>query len=264
MAGILIGPAVQGGMAEGAVITGAGAMQSRAGVAGGGMDPDYPGRGPSPRDLANAVLAAKLASAANTLTQIFRDNQDNNEKKCKTFQYSEKGKECKGGKAHHIVPDRDWRSPGDRGVWTNVAPIDLALNDARQNLPLIGKVWKGGYYYDKMDEGRGLCICLSEKEHALVHAVHDPAEAALGQNAKPMYTTNLKTAEELAAKSVSSVTGCDEKKILDALTDHHRKLGFHDETVLRADPYGNSGLTADKFLEATKEISRQKSGNIGF
>lgn len=256
-----MGPAVQGGMAEGAVITGAGGMQSRAGVAGGGMDPDYPGRGPSPRDLVNAALAAKLASLANTLTQTYKDNQDNNNKNCKTFTYNKKGTECKGGKAHHMVPDRAWRSPGTRGEWTSIPPIDAKLSDLRESIPGIGKLYKGGYYYSNMDEGKGLCICLTGDDHDKVHAIYDEIEKVAGLSNKPQYTAKLQQLEELAAKTISAVTGCNEEKLKEDLKNHHESLGFSEDTLVRADPRGASGLTIEKFSDL---VFNKTPGKVGF
>lgn len=262
-------PAVQGGMAEGAVLTGGGgmpAMGAGAGAGAGTMDPDFPGGGrrPGTRGAAAAAAAAALASgiksAANVATQVYRDNQDKDQK-CKTFKYSEKATECKGGKAHHMVPDRAWRTPGSRGKWTNIPPIDYALNEARESIPIIGERFKGGYYYEKMDEGKGLCICLSSKDHTKVHDSYDKTEKLLGESNVPEFTATLLELEQLAAKSISKITGCDEQVLLKDMQKHHRDLDFKDDTLLRADPSGKSGLTIDKMKDI---LYGKSSGKIGF
>jgi len=262
-------PAVQGGMAQGAVLTGGGGMPGMgagAGAGAGTMDPDFPGGGrrPGTRGAVAAAAAAALASGiksvANVVTQVYRDNQDKDQK-CKTFPYSQRATECKGGKAHHMVPDRAWRSPGTRGKWTNIPPIDDAINTARESIPVVGELYKGGYYYSNMDEGKGLCICLSEDEHKSVHGDYDPAEKKIGLSSNPMHTAKLSDLEELAALKVSNATGCSQEKILQELRDHHRGLGFKDDTILRADPSGTSGITVEKMGEY---VRGKRSGEIGF
>jgi len=262
-------PAVQGGMAEGAVLTGAGgmpAMGAGANAGAGTMDPDFPGGGrrPGTRGAAAAAAAAALASgiksAANVATQVYRDNQDKDQK-CKTFPYSQRATECKGGKAHHMVPDRAWRTPGSRGKWTNIPPIDDAINTARESIPVVGDLYKGGYYYANMDEGKGLCICLSESEHKEVHEKYDPAEKERGIANDPQFTATLLQLEEMAANAISKVTGCDKEKLFQDMKRHHDALGFEGERILRADPSGRSGLTIEKMAE----IYRGKtSGKVGF
>lgn len=259
-------PAVQGGMAEGAVLTGAGGMPAMgAGAGAGTMDPDFPGGGrrPGTRGAAAAAAAAALASgiksAANVATQVYRDNQDKDQK-CKTFPYSQRATECKGGKAHHMVPDRAWRTPGSRGKWTNIPPIDEAINTARESIPVVGDLYKGGYYYANMDEGKGLCICLSAGDHTDVHNVYDKAERALGEGNDPQFTATLLELEELAAKSISKITGCDEQELLKKMQKHHEDLKFKDDTLLRADPGGKSGLTIDKMKDI---LYGKSSGNVG-
>ncbi len=262
-------PAVQGGMAEGAVLTGAGgmpAMGAGANAGAGTMDPDFPGGGhrPGTRGAAAAAAAAALASgiksAANVATQVYRDNQ-NKDQKCKTFPYSQKATECKGGKAHHMVPDRAWRTPGSRGKWTSIPPLDDAINAARDSLPVVGEMYKGGYYYSNMDEGKGLCICLSEEEHKKLHEYYDPQERVLGETNNPKYIEKLLTLEELAAKYTSKVTGCSEDRLLQEMKSYHEGLGFKDETLLRADPSGKSGLTMEKMGEYYRE---KTSGKVIF
>lgn len=259
--GMLMNPAVQGGMAEGAVLTGG---MPAAGAAGGTMDPDFPGGGRGPRSrraaaaAAAAALAAGMKTAANVVTQTYRDNEDKDQK-CKTFPYSQKGTECKGGKAHHMVPDRAWRSPGTRGKWTNVPPIDDALSNARESIPVIGQRYKGGYYYTKMDEGSGLCICLSEKDHSDVHDIYDEEEESLGKRKKPQYIAKLEELEKLAAEKISEITGCNKEQLFQDMKNHHDKLGLDDNTLVRADPRGRSGLSVE---EMGKNVSAQKPGKL--
>lgn len=260
-------PAVQGGMAEGAVLTGAGGMPAMgAGAGAGTMDPDFPGGGrrPGTRGAAAAAAAAALASgiksAANVATQVYRDNQDKDQK-CKTFPYSQRATECKGGKAHHMVPDRAWRTPGSRGKWTNIPPIDEAINTARESLPVVGDLYKGGYYYSNMDEGKGLCICLPDEEHKKVHKRYDPLEREVGISGDPEYTAKLITLEDLAAGEISKVTGCSKEELLQGMKDYHEKLGFKDDTLLRADPGGKSGLTIEKMGDL---VGKKKPGKIDF
>ncbi|WP_208909779.1 hypothetical protein [Paracidovorax avenae] len=260
-------PAVQGGMAEGAVLTGAGGMPAMgAGAGAGTMDPDFPGGGrrPGTRGAAAAAAAAALASgiksAANVATQVYRDNQDKDQK-CKTFPYSQRATECKGGKAHHMVPDRAWRSPGTRGKWTNIPPIDDAINNARESIPVVGQLYKGGYYYTKMDEGSGLCICLSDKDHSDVHDIYDEEEETLGKGKDPQYVVNLVELERLAAEKISEITGCSEGQLFQDMKNHHDKLGLGDDTLVRADPRGKSGLSIE---EMGKRVSSQKPGKISF
>ncbi|XDF35075.1 hypothetical protein RBH89_23155 [Paracidovorax avenae] len=260
-------PAVQGGMAEGAVLTGAGGMPAMgAGAGAGTLDPDFPrgGRRPGTRGAAAAAASAALASgiksAANVATQVYRDNQDKDQK-CKTFPYSQRATECKGGKAHHMVPDRAWRTPGSRGKWTNIPPLDDAINTARESIPVVGDLYKGGYYYANMDEGKGLCICLSSDDHDEVHQNYDPEERSIGTKNKPQFTATLIELEKLASKVISEVTGCDEETLLQAMRAHHEKLGFEDDRLLRADPSGRSGITIEKM---GGYVGRRTPGKIDF
>lgn len=256
-------PVVQGGMSQGTVLTGAGGATA---AGAGTLDPDFPGGGrrPGSRGAAAAAAAAALAAgmktAANVVTQTYRDNQDE-DRKCKTFPYSQKGTECKGGKAHHMVPDRAWRSPGTRGKWTDVPPIDEALSNARESIPVIGERYKGGYYYGKMDEGSGLCICLSAKDHTEVHDLYDKEEERIGKSNTPQYTEKLIKLEELAAEKIAEVTGCSREKLLQDMKDHHENLGFGDNTLVRADPRGTSGLSVEKMGE---HVTRKTPGKIDF
>ena len=268
MVAVLVNPIAQ--QTSIGTVTAGGAMNAGgAGAMGAGTaDPgDFPGGGGrrDPRAAANALLAAKLAAgmktAANVLTQQYRDNENDDNKKCKTFPYSERGKECKGGKAHHMVPDRAWRSPGTRGKWTDIAPLDAALNNARESIPVVGQLYKGGYYYANMDEAKGLSICLSEKDHKDVHDRYDKEEKNIGLGNKPQYTAKLPELEELAAEKISAVTGCNKEKLLQEMRNHHRGLGFDDNTLLRADPHGVSELSIQKMGDL---ITSKTGGNTGF
>lgn len=122
------------------------------------------------------------------------------------------------------------------------------LNDAREEIPVIGQLWKGGYYNTKMDdENEGWAICVSEKKHKIIHNLQNPIENQIGLAANPQYISNLKALEELGAKSVSAVTGCNASEMADTLRKKHQEKGMNPDYPVRADPYGNSGLNIDKF-----------------
>ena len=261
---IALGPIQQA--ATGSVVAGGAMNAGGAGaMSAGTADPrDFPGDGRrNPKGATAVALAAAAAfkTMANVLTQQYKDNKDNDEKKCKTFPYSDKGKECKGGKAHHMVPDRAWRSPGTRGTWTGNTPIDAILSDARESIPIVGQRYTGGYYYSNMDEGKGLSICVSGDEHSKIHDKYDREERKLGSSNKPQYTAKLPELEELAAEKISEVTGCNKERLLNDMYNHHRGLGFNDNTIVRADPSGISGLDMQKMNEV---VTGKKPGGTGF
>lgn len=215
------------------------------------VDPLTGRRRPNGLDALGLVVWKLLE---NLLTNRYKDNkEDDDSPKCKLFPYKDKKQECKGGKAHHVVPDRCWRSPGTRGQWTNIPPIDAVIDDAMQELPGIGKLWKGGYYSTKMDEGNGLAICVTGAQHDAIHGMHDKAEKIIGDNANPKYTATLRQEEELGARAVSAATGCSEAAIARKLKEYHEARGLPGDTIVRADPYGQSGLTIDKFNQITTQ-----------
>lgn len=219
--------------------------------------PARPAPFPEPFIIDPKLMALMMLTIANALTNRYKDNKDDDEKdKCKIYPYSDAKKECPDGRSHHIVPDRSWRSPGTRGPNTGKISISALIDDMLDEyLPWRG----GGYYYaGKMDEKKGQCICLTTKEHTEVHLLHDAAEKMVGEAATPQWTATLDQLEEIGADSVSAVTGCDQKKIKDTLRERHEALGLGEDTLLRADPRGQSGLTMEKF----GEILRKKSLGI--
>ena len=223
----------------------------------GSLSPSPGRRRPSGLDALGLVTLKLLE---NLLTNRYKDNKDSDDgPNCKLFPYSEKNQECKGGKAHHIVPDRCWRSPGSRGKWTSIPPLDAVIDDTIQDLPGIGKLWKGGYYSTKMDEGKGMCICVTGEQHKAIHAMHDTAEKIIGDNAKPKFITTLKVEEELGARAVSAATGCSEATIAEKLRQYHDANSLPGDTKVRADPYGQSDLTIDNF----NSIVNIRTGGVG-
>ncbi|MDQ1829723.1 hypothetical protein [Massilia scottii] len=213
--------------------------------------PAAPSPSPGPTLLDPGVALLLLSTLANVLTNRYKDNKDEEEKdKCKVYPYSDAKKECPDGRSHHIVPDRSWRSPGTRGPNSGKISIS-ALVDAMLDEVLP---WRGGgyYYAGKMDEKKGQCICVTTAEHTEVHLLHDAAEKMVGEAATPKYTATLDELEEIGADSVSAVTKCDAKKIKDTLRDRHQALGLDKDTLLRADPRGQSGLTMEKFGEVLR------------
>lgn len=118
---IALGPIQQA--ATGSVVAGGamypgdpGVMDARTAGAG-----DIPGGGRrNPKGATAVALAAAAAfkTMANVLTQQYRDNKDDDEKKCELFPYSERDKKCPKGmtdfstNAHHAIPDHSWRAGG--------------------------------------------------------------------------------------------------------------------------------------------------------
>ncbi|NHZ37948.1 hypothetical protein [Massilia rubra] len=217
--------------------------------------PGAPPKGPVLLGPLDYYLA--LLSLMNVATNRHRDNQNDEEKdKCKIYSYKDAQKECPDGRSHHIVPDRCWRSPGTRGPKTGKVSLGPMLDSILDEyLPGRG----GGYYYaDKMDEGKGQCICVSEEKHLAIHKMYDQSEKIVGEKAIPKWTATLDELEAVGAESVSAVTGCDENKIKNTLRSRHENLGLSKDTLLRADPHGQSGLTMQKFVEILSTNSHQK------
>lgn len=190
-----------------------------------------------------------LRDMSNVETNRYKDNKnDKDNPKCKIFRYGDKDKECPDGQAHHIVPDRCWRAPGKRGaINTGVELIDDAVDDLLQEvLP-----WrKGGYYYgEKMDEKKGWAICVTKKQHDAIHFIHNRQEKLLGENGDPKWVATLGQLENIGADAVSEVTGCNRDAIKKKLQEEHENVGLQQNTLVRADPSGRSGLTMEKFAE---------------
>ena len=258
--------------ATGTVVTGGAMGAGGAGAMGAGMaDPgDFPGGGGGrrdPRAPANAALAAALTTAAktaaNVLTQQYRDNKDDDEKKCELFPYSERDKKCPKGmtdfstNAHHAIPDHSWRAGG-----ATQKTINAGLKKSGDSGTLVGKLVEhfgmdgtqalddllpGGAYYDaRMNKEKGLSICVTGKgktlQHGRIHKAMDKLEDKLGANGNPKYTATLEDMEKAAAESISEVTGCDKKNLEDQMRKYHEDLGFTEpkKTLLRADSGGKN------------------------
>jgi hypothetical protein len=195
-------------------------------------------------------------STSNVDTNRYKDNKRDEDNKCKLFPYSERGAECKDGNAHHIVPDRAWRSPGQRG---SISTGSELVNDGVDDLLQKMLPWRrGGYYYGaRMDEETGLCICVPSEEHREIHKDYDQRERALGASNTPQWTAKLGDLEDMATTSVSKATGCDKAKMQEQLRSYHQRLGFDSDTMVRADPSGRSGLTMEKFAETlSKQVNQ--------
>lgn len=260
-------PAVQGGMAEGAVLTGAGGMPAM-GAGAGPVDPDVPGgaRRPGRRGAVVTATATALGvgakSIANVATQVYRDNQDNEDKKCLLFPYSERAEKCPKGtgelttNAHHAIPDHCWRTGG-----VTQKTINTGLKEAGNTETLIGKMAEhygmqatqklddllpgGDYYYSQMDKEKSLAICVTGKgkklQHGDIHKQMDRLEDALGAKSKPQYTATLGQMEEAAAESISNVTGCDKQDLINQMRKYHDTMKLDpDKTILRADSGGKN------------------------
>lgn len=253
---IALGPiqqAATGTVAANGVMGAGGAGGMQAGTANPG---DFPGGGGrrDPRAAANAALAAALAamlkSAANVLTQTYLDNGDNSNQKCKLFPYKNRDKECagKGQNAHHAIPDHCWR-PGS-GIQKLMsdrfgsvgAAMGRKIDDAGSSK---------NYYFDNMNKGEGLAICVGGAgktgTHGAIHTLFDAAEATLGEAGSPKYTAKLGDLEDAAAKAMSLATGCNEADLKKQLREYHDSKSHGPDTKLRADPYGKNTTSPTDF-----------------
>ncbi len=185
--------------------------------------------------------AAILGSIQNIAVNAYADRAKHrkDDPDCRLRPYSEG---CANGETpHHVVPDRAWREPSKGGrYYFPCGPSAPATS-------------KGGTRC--MNHGKGLCICVTGKgrvqQHGVAHAMHDKVEFEIGKTSTPKYIAPLFELEALGAGAVSLATGCDFKDLLKQLRDYHDKHGFDPLTKLRADPRGDSGLTVEKFKEAT-------------
>lgn len=180
----------------------------------------------------------------NLATQTYLDKEKNrrDDQDCRLRPYSEG---CSDGLTpHHVVPDRAWREPGEKGRY--YFPDDATAKKTPQ----------GGT--KSMTHGKGLCICVTGAgrvlQHGAAHKLYDPVENIVGQHNTPPYTAPLLELEIMGAAAVSLVTGCDFKDMRKQLRDYHDKHGFGPMEQVRADPYGKSGLTKEKWQEATGRV----------
>lgn len=128
--------------------------------------PASPGKPPrGPLMLGPPEYYAALMGLLNVLTNRLKDNQnDEEDDKCKIYSYKDRNKECPGGRSHHIVPDRCWRSPGTRRQRTGIISYGTIVD---QLLDKLLSDRGGGYYYaNKMDDSKGQCICVSTEQQS--------------------------------------------------------------------------------------------------
>ncbi|UOD28007.1 hypothetical protein INH39_21310 [Massilia violaceinigra] len=223
--------------------------------------PASPGEPPrGPLMLGPPEYYAALMGLLNILTNRLKDNQnDQEDDKCKIYSYKDRDKECPGGRSHHIVPDRCWRSPGTRRQRTGIISYGTVID---QLLDKYLSSRGGGYYYaKKMDDEKGQCICVSEEQHAAIHKIYDSNEEIVGESADPQWTSTLENLEAIGSEAASTVTGCNVLKIKTTLRTRHDALGLDKDLLLRADPRGKSGLTMQKFGEALSRASKMKPSN---
>ncbi len=216
--------------------------------------PTSPGKPPrGPLMLGPPEYYAALMGLLNILTNRLKDNKnDKEDDKCKIYSFKDAKKECPGGRSHHIVPDRCWRSPGTRRQKTGRISYGTIVD---QLLDKFLADRGGGYYYaGKMDDDKGQCICVTEKEHLAIHQIYDALEHDLGQAADPQWTATLDKLEKIGADSVQEITGCNATKIKGTLRNRHQALNLDGDTLLRADPRGRSGLTMENFVKALSEF----------
>ncbi|WMD22112.1 hypothetical protein RAS12_06980 [Achromobacter seleniivolatilans] len=129
------------------------------------------------------------------------------------------GRGCPPGRTpHHIVPDRVFKLP---------SKVRL----------------KGG-----LSHGKGLCICVAGgtpvrkgprvNEHGSIHAIYDPAEAALGAQGNPLGTSELGKLEGLGVTAAAAVTGCNPVTMAAKVRAYHQSQGLSATDLFRADPTG--------------------------
>lgn len=161
-------------------------------------------------------------------------------KDCRLRTYSEG---CPTGRTpHHVVPDRVFRMPGERGTRL---PNGIAHKD-------------------------GLCICVDgasprkkgprPNEHGMVHALYDVEELAIGASGNPPGTAPLWKLEAAGVAAASAVTGCNPVIMAAQLRTHHQSKGLSALEIYRADP---RGVYINKVDPASLGKSSMPTGNGG-
>jgi hypothetical protein len=89
-----------------------------------------------------------------------------------------------------------------------------------------------------VDGGTPIGKGAKANEHGLIHAIYDPAEAALGAIGNPRGTASLIQLEALGVAAAAKVTGCNPLRMAAELRAYHQGKGLSHGMLVRADPRG--------------------------
>jgi hypothetical protein len=155
--------------------------------------------------------------------------------KCKLRPYKDG---CPGNKTpHHCVPDHCFKEAGATGKYypgavPHAEGLCVCVEGATKSTAAAGGTIKAADFPSPAKLAAALA------EHGRIHQKFDKLEKGLGKAGTPKNTASLGQLEDASAKSVSEVTGCDEKDLKKQMRDYHQGKGLGPDTKLRADPFG--------------------------
>jgi hypothetical protein len=155
--------------------------------------------------------------------------------RCKLKAYS---KGCPAPQTpHHVVPDHCFKQPGKNGAYypggiPHADGLSICVGGATKSTGADGSSIK-------RIKGKLLEAYRQLAEHGKIHVFTDAGEYALGQAGDPKGTTTLGQMEDLGARVVGKITGCDPADLKKQLRDFHRSRGLDASDKVRADPFGH-------------------------
>lgn len=185
-----------------------------------------------PKKKAASKGDGKQPGPAGDGTKVKGDGKDDG--RCKLRPYKQG---CPNGTPHHVVPDHCFKQPGESGQYYTGAVkhadgLSICVSGKSKFTKPDGKSTK--------QKGKPFQLFFSQVDtHGKIHAIMDPAEAALGQAGNPKGTATLGQLEKLSAQIVGAVTGCDKADLQKQLRDYHQAHGLGTDVKLRADPFGD-------------------------